>query len=219
MKRLEIIVEGQTEKEFVNTVLQPYFLRFGTVSVSPICVRTSSNGRGGLVNYEHLRNDILKSLKSKDTELVVSMFVDYFRIPEKRMPEYAEWENEANHAKRATMMEEAIARQINDRRFVPYIQMHEFEALLYSSNAGFAKYWPEAKVDDINKIISIFHNPEEINTTPAGAPSKRLMSISPDYDKVVEGNIIALEIGIDTMMEKCPRFSRWINILRSKLFI
>ena len=49
-----------------------------------------------------------------------------------------------------------------------------------------------------------------------GAPSKRLLRIVPEYDKVMFGNIIALEIGITTILEKCPRFRAWTETLIRK---
>ena len=54
-------------------------------------------------------------------------------------------------------------------------------------------------------------NPENINSSSEGAPSKRLLRIKPDYNKALEGNLIALEIGINAILEKCPRFAEWIN--------
>lgn len=53
----------------------------------------------------------------------------------------------------------------------------------------------------------------ENNTCPTGAPSKRLLAIKENYDKVIEGNLIALEIGIEKILEKCPRFKAWIEKL------
>ena len=54
-------------------------------------------------------------------------------------------------------------------------------------------------------------HPEDINSSPEGAPSKRLLALKSDYNKVLEGNLIALEVGIMSMLEKCPRFNRWIT--------
>lgn len=110
-------------------------------------------------------------------------------------------------------MEAEISRDIADRRFVPYIQMHEFEALLFSSNAGVKKYWSKEKYQMVEEIINAFDNPECINTSPEGAPSKRLLAISPDYQKVLDGNILALEVGIDTILAQCPRFAAWVHEL------
>lgn len=214
MKRIGIIVEGQTEQEFVSSILAPYLYAQGVGLVFPIRVRTSAMGRGGFVNYEHLKNDILRVLSSKDSNLVVSMFVDYFRIPKKYMPGYEKWKDEQNHFRQVAMMETEIGNDIADRRFVPYIQMHEFEALLFSSNAGVEKYWPsQEKCQQVAKVMASFDNPECINTSPKGAPSKRLLAISPDYQKVLDGNIFALEIGVETILSQCPRFAAWVQQL------
>lgn len=50
MKRVYIVVEGQTEQEFVNSVISPYLQEFGILSVTPVLVRTSRTGRGGMVS-------------------------------------------------------------------------------------------------------------------------------------------------------------------------
>ena len=149
MKRIEIIVEGQAEVTFIKEVLAPYICMKHEYqcSVTPILIHLGqSGGRGGFVNYEHLRNDVIKSLNSKDKNLIVTTFVDYFRIPQKHIPERDIWKDEQNHHIQARMIEDAIARDIKDKRFIPYIQMHEFEALLFSSKKGFATYWSEKQV-------------------------------------------------------------------------
>lgn len=213
MKRIEIIVEGQTEQEFISSILAPYLYDYGIMPVTPICIRTSSTGRGGFTNYYHLKKDIIRALSSSDPDLVVSMFVDYFRIPQSHMPGYNVWGNERNHFRQVEMMEAEISADIADRRFIPYIQMHEFEALLFSSNDGVRKYWTSEQCQRVDGIIAAFDNPECINTTPEGAPSKRLLEISPDYQKILDGNIFALEIGIDKILAQCPRFAAWVQEL------
>jgi hypothetical protein len=211
MKRLYIIVEGQTEQEFVNSVIAPYMQQHGVYAVTPLLIRTSKTGRGGFVNYEHLKNDAKKLLSSKKSDFVVSTFVDFFRIPE--VPQKERWEKKATHIEQVEEMEQCIAEDINDSRFIPYIQLHEFEALLFSSNKGFESFFSENHAKDTQHIIDTFSNPEDINTTPAGAPSKRLLAIKDDYDKVIEGNLIALEVGINDILAKCPRFRAWIEKL------
>lgn len=57
MKRLYIIVEGQTEREFVKEQIAPYLRQHDIYEVTPILIRTSKSGRGGFVNYQHLKND------------------------------------------------------------------------------------------------------------------------------------------------------------------
>ena len=75
--------------------------------------------------------------------------------------------------------------------------------------------------DELCEIIKNYNNPEEINTGSETAPSKRIINIlekhRQKYDKIAEGNLIAEEIGIDKILEKCPRFSSWIAILIEKV--
>ena len=211
MKSLYIIVEGQTEQEFVNSIIAPYLHAQKIIKVTPVLIRTSKTGRGGFVKYEHLKNDIVKLLKSNQGDIVVTTLVDYFRMPE--VPGKDRWGSMTSHIAQVEEMEKCIANDICDSHFIPYIQLHEFEALLFSSNKGFASYFPERKAQKTQKIIDDYPNPENINSTPQGAPSKRLLKIKDNYDKVVEGNLIALEVGITEMLKKCPRFKSWIERL------
>ena len=57
MKRLFIVVEGQTEEAFVNELMSPYFIQNGIYDVRPVLIQTSKGHKGGFVNYEHLKND------------------------------------------------------------------------------------------------------------------------------------------------------------------
>lgn len=211
MKRLYIIVEGQTEQEFVNELVAPYLHQHGIYEVTPILIRTSKSGRGGFVNYQHLKNDVKRLLSSQKKDFVVSMFVDFFRCPE--VPQKERWSEKTNHLDQLVEMEKCIYEDINDPRFIPYIQLHEFEALLFASNDGFKAFLSEEQAKETQQIIASYDNPEDINTTPTGAPSKRLLAIKDDYDKVIEGNLIALEIGFLKIMEKCPRFKSWMEKL------
>lgn len=212
-KRLYIVVEGQTEEEFVKDLMAPYFQEIG-IYVYPVIIHTSKGHKGGFVNYEHLKNDITKLLNSQGQDVVVTMFVDFFRCPE--LPGKDTWGNIPNHLMRVTEMENAIKKDIADWRFVPYIQLHEFEALLFSADCGFKKYFARKESLELQGITESYENPEDINSSPEGAPSKRLLRIVPEYDKVMFGNIIALEIGIKAILEKCPRFKAWTELLIEK---
>lgn len=211
MKSLYIIVEGQTEQEFVNLIMAPYLHDSGVLNVIPILIHTSKTGRGGFLKYEHLKNDAVKLLNSVHGDFVVTMLVDFFRMPE--VPGKNRWGSMTSHIAQVKEKERCIADDMNDVRFIPYIQLHEFEALLFSSNNGFLAYFPSSKALKTQDIINRYPNPEDINSTPQGAPSKRLLAIKENYDKVIEGNLIALEVGIHEMLEKCPRFKAWIELL------
>ena len=213
MKRLNIVVEGQTEQSFVNEVLAPYLRNNGVSLIIPRLICTSKTGRGGLVNYHHLHNTIKGLLSNPhDGNIVVSSFVDFFRIPN-NMPGYDEAMRSVDGLQRVENLQQALGESIADRRFIPYIQLHEFEALLFSNNNGFEYLWEEKLSEKTKTIVDAFENPEDINSAPETAPSKRLLAINEKYDKVLDGNLIALEVGINEMLAKCPRFADWVSSL------
>lgn len=212
MRRLYIVVEGQTEQCFVNEMLARYLFEKGIYSVTPILIRTSMIGRGGLVNFEHLKNTINGLLKSSQNDFVVSTFVDYFRLPN-NMPGYDKAVQVTGDLKKVEILQNELGEAFKCGHFIPYIQLHEFEALLFSNNKGFEYIWDKAQAGKTKEIVDEYSNPEDINSSPETAPSKRLLSINKRYDKVLEGNLIALEVGINAMLDKCPRFSDWVNRL------
>lgn len=220
MRRLYIIVEGQTEKEFVEKSLKRYLLLHDIFDVRAIMIQTSKGHKGGFVNYEHLKNDIKRILNS-ESHVIVSTFVDFFKIPT-NFPNFSDAKKNSHVDLKIDLLYKGIVADIDDERFVPYIQKHEFEALLFSSPEGFENWFDNQKMaDELCEIIENYNNPEEINTGSETAPSKRIINIleryRQKYDKIAEGNLIAEEIGIDKILEKCPRFSSWIAILIEKV--
>jgi len=220
LKRLYFVVEGFTEREFVNKSLIPYFASKGIYDVRAIEITTSKGNKGGLSKYLHLKTDIENFLKS-ETEIIVTTFIDFFRIPSS-MPNYSQIGAVADIDDKINLLEQGMADDINDPRFAPYIQKHEFEALLFSAKEGFELMYDDYKiVSELHKVIDEYDNPEEINSRPQFAPSKRLINIlsanGEKYDKVVEGNLIAEEIGLEKILEKCPRFKEWIRALEEKV--
>jgi hypothetical protein len=119
MKRLIIIVEGQTEEEFVKEILVPYFATYQIYAVTPIKIATSNISKGGFVNYAHLKNDAGKYLRENDT--IVTMFVDFFRIPSS-LPNYNYCLATNNSIDiKIDCLEKSIATDINHPNFIPYI--------------------------------------------------------------------------------------------------
>ena len=211
MKPLYVLVEGQTEEEFFKDNLTPYFAERGIVEVRPIKISTKVGFKGGFVKYDHLKRDAVNFTKQR-TDTIISTFVDYFRIPN-NLPEYDKCQAIHNVDDRIKCLEDAMKTDIGSDRFIPYIQKHEFEALLFSSNSGFEYCFEAKNAKETAKIINAYPNPEEINDQPTTSPSNRLKNIRPTYNKVLEGNTIALEIGLDTIIKKCPRFKAWIDNL------
>lgn len=213
--RLIIVVEGKTEEEFVNELLRPYFYSFGLYNITAIKIQTSKGFKGGFVNYQHLKRDILRLLHEPNT--LVTTFVDYFRIPTS-LPNYDNCIKLPQVGDRIVCLEASMKSDIGYQdRFIPYIQQHEFESLLFTKSESFSTYYDSKIVSAIEKIAEQYDNPEDINDNPNTAPSKRLLSIITNYKKVTDGNLIALETGIEQILAKCPRFCTWIEKLQSEL--
>ncbi len=215
MKRICILVEGQTEEQFINELLVPYFRNKGVYDVRPIKL-TGKKNEGGMKSYGKLRKDAHRLTHEPDT--VVSSMFDLFRIP-KDMPSYSTVELITDPVTRVTEYEKAMFNNIGMINFVPYIQLHEMEGLLFTKVNGFvdvASLTPDSKEERlgmIQEIIEQYPNPELINSGAATAPGKRLKKIFPNYEKPLHGNYIALDNGLNAILEKCPRFAAWLSKL------
>ena len=113
MKRLFILVEGQTEESFVRELMTPYFMQKGVYDVRPVLIQTSKGHKGGFVNYEHLKNDLLRLLKSQGQDVIVTTFVDFFRCPD--LPNQKKIDALSSHINKVEEMERSIAEDIRAR--------------------------------------------------------------------------------------------------------
>jgi len=100
-------------------------------------------------------------------------------------------------------------------RFIPYIQIHEFEALLFSSSQALASALPGSPEVEIRKILSQVNHPEEINAGEATHPAERIEKLLPGYKKAktIESIRIARIVGIQEMVTACPHFADWAGKL------
>jgi hypothetical protein len=218
MKRLHITAEGQTEESFVNDTLKPHLASYGVYADVRRVLTGKKHGklyRGGMTNYAKAKNDIVRWLKEErgNGDVAFSTMFDLYALPED-FPGFAEAKRLNNPYQKVAAIEEAFARDIDDYRFIPYIQLHEFEALLFVNPQLFEiEYFdtPEA-IDELQKIAEKFANPELIDQGPETAPSKRIIKVLPDYEnnKPAVGSMIAHEIGIDELRKACAHFNEWL---------
>ena len=219
MKRLVVIAEGETEESFVNDILRPYFNSLGIYN-SIQCFKTK-HSNGGLSKYSYIKQDIIQTIY--ETDVVVTTLLDFYRLPSD-FPGYKE-NNALPHDRWVEIIENQMKEDIEHTQgrrfdnFIPYVQLHEFEALIFSSIAGVDALFErnEFKYQDFQAVIDSYPNPEDINNGPNSAPSVRLKQLIPGYDKVVNGVDIIKKIGIDTVLSKCPRFNKWIKKLKDAL--
>lgn len=103
-----------------------------------------------------------------------------------------------------------------DVRFLPYIQLHEYEGLLFSDPPAFATSigYP-GLVGTFQAVRDSFPTPEDINDGPNSAPSKRVLQACRSYRKVLHGTTAARTVGIEAMRRECPHFNQWVENLQS----
>ena len=219
MKRLVVIAEGETEESFVNNILISYFNSLVIYNYIQ-CFKTK-HSNGGLSKYSYIKQDIIKIIY--ETDVVVTTLLDFYRLPSD-FPGYKQ-NNALPHDRWVEIIEGQIKEDIERTQeqrfdnFIPYIQLHEFEALIFSSIAGIDALFEksEVKYRDFQAVIDSYPNPENINNGPDSAPSVRLKQLIPGYDKVVYGVGIISEIGMETVLSRCPRFNGWIKKLKDAL--
>jgi hypothetical protein len=211
MNRVYMLVEGQTEETFVRELLAPHYVR-RELFLTPIVASTSPGHKGGIVSYSKVRPQIERLCKQDVNAFVTTMF-DLYRLPGdfpgKRDPE---WARQVSGDKKATLVERAMREDISQQNFIPYIQVHEFEALLFVQPEHF-RDWTDETV--VQRLMAIHHSaaPEAINDHPQTAPSKRIAAEMPDYQKTFHGPLIACDIGLEAMCESCPHFAQWLERL------
>lgn len=225
MKRLLVHVEGETEERFVHELLAPHLAKHGFIDVS---ARKLGNARQrhkrhGIKPWTVVKNVICGHL-AQDRSGYATLMVDYYAMPassDRLWPGREEAKllahpNKAAHIQSLLHADILSALPNSAHRFVPFVQMHEFEALLFSDCSACAQgiYQPEIEAA-LKEIRQQVDNPECINDSPETAPSKRLAKIIPKYEdqKPYLGTLGALAVGINAMRQECPGFADWLHRL------
>jgi hypothetical protein len=201
VKRLCIICEGIIEKEFIRDCLALHLFCKG-VFAEPILI-------GKKINVARIAHHIRNTYRCFD---YVTTLVDYYG--------FGDWQGRDKIQLENAILErvETLIEEFDRYRVIPYVQMHEFEALLFSDIEEFKWVldgWNPKARQKLLAIRNDFNTPEDINNDPNTAPSKRLQDIFPGYDdiKAEYGPIIASEIGLPKIRQECPSFDAWLTRL------
>lgn len=219
MIRVLAVVEGQTEEAFIGSVLAPEFWN-KNIYITPILVGLPGH-KGGRISYDRVSHDVLTLLKQQRKAYCTTM-LDLYGIgpgfPGIPPPVHLSNLEKVRH------IEAALKRDICDRipdfspdlRFIPYLQLHEYEGLLFSDPTAFARGINQGHLaHQFQQIRDAFESPEDINSSPTTAPSKRIIAVYPSYRKVIEGTQAAIAVGIATMRAQCLHFREWLEALES----
>lgn len=223
MVELYAVVEGVSEQNFVEQILAEHFAKRGIYITATRVGRPGH--KSGICGWERARRDIVNFLRQGNPgrRVYVTTMFDYYGMP------YT-WPGRAQAAakhipERAATVEDAllndIAAQLNDldrKFFIPYVQLHEYEALIFSSPGALTSEFP-GRVREIKELIEESGNldPESINDGPSTAPSKRIEARIPEYAgrKPSASVNVLREIGLVELRNRCPHFGRWLSRLES----
>jgi len=212
-----IYCEGQTEETFVNEVLTPYMFQNASLYFKPVICQTKQTPqkkyKGGIVSYLKAKKEIQRLCKEHHNECVTTM-LDFYAFPEDA-PGMDKVHEIADIYQRVEYIESAIFRDIGCDNFIPNLLLHEFEALLFVKPELLAQYYQKQKgcIDCLVAARKEVATPEHIDLGKKTAPSKRILSAIPEYDKIVAGTAISLDIGMDSIIKECKHFAAWINKL------
>ena len=230
MTRLLVHVEGQTEESFVNELLVPYLYSKGYTMIGARIVGNARqrDRRGGIKPWQAVREGILNHLK-QDAGCLVSTMVDFYGLPQsgagawpgRKAAAITAYSVKADSVENALLADVSkhMGKGFNPNRFVPYVMMHEFEAMLFSDCSAFSRgIGNPALATQFQTIRDAFASPEEIDDSPLTAPSKRVENLVPGYTKPLLGTLAALEIGLEAIRKECPHFRSWLGRLEAGLF-
>lgn len=222
MIRLHFVVEGQTEEIFVRDVLASHLAGFGVVSDVQRVTTSRAGGRlhrGGLLRHAHLRRDLETRMRTDSgPESWFTTLIDYYALPDD-FPARDLSRAEPDPSRRAEVVEAAMLADLPHRRFVPYVQMHEFEALAFVDPEVLILDLPQRarEARQLADVASAFPTPEHIDDGVQTAPSKRIIARIPEYRglKATVGPQVASRIGLPRLRERCPHFASWLDRLES----
>lgn len=217
MKQVFLIVEGQSEEAFYKRVVADYFqaTHFFTVTVMPTKKNQASRAyRGGTVTYNLCVRNIRRFLNSATHCDQFFLILDYYGL---HTSFYDGYQGSSRSLERADYVIRRLEQEINHPKFSVFLQMHEFEAFLFSAPETIAAHYQQPEqIHSLKAILDSFSdNPEEINDAKVTSPAHRIAQLFPAYahGKTTDGVIIAQKIGVDQIAEKCPSFRRFLDML------
>lgn len=216
MSRIYVYCEGQTEETFVRDVLGPHLWGFDVyvtaiLAATKVVKRTGQRFKGGIVSYQHVKRDLRLLFRDQSMRAVTTM-IDYYGLPED-FPGLTTKPVGTSYD-RVAYVEAEFEKDIAEARLVPYLSLHEFEAMMFVSPETTATVLMgpgSASAARLAGIAAGFPGPEEIDDGPTTAPSKRILEELDGYRKPLHGPLITSRVGLDAIRAVCPHLNEWLT--------
>ena len=219
MKQLNIFCEGPTEQGFCIQVLQPHLFAGGDGIVHTLAVGEKNHhhvfGLGGRSKYDRIRKFINNTIKQRNGKRVYfTTLFDLYGVPNDFPGKDCNVRNALNPTPYVMALEKAFGDDIDCHRFLPYLQLHEFETMLFADPKAFGFSFEncDKQILELNKIVASTPSIEHINDNRDSAPSKRIINLIGAYEgrKASAGPDIAEFIGLPVIRKKCPHVDQWL---------
>lgn len=210
--RVIVVCEGSTEEMFINETIAPLF-GYSGMDVRATKLLTSPGNKGGIPSWDSTRRQLDRLCKQDPKSWVTTLF-DFYALPTS-FPGVETGNDSAQNLGIAGKIETAMQKDLGHRNLKPHLQVHEFEAMLFSNPAVFAKYVDQTAVEHLRSTANSFLTPEHINQSRETAPSKRIAEVFQGYNKILHGNLLVLDIGLPHIRKTCPHFDSWLTWLES----
>ena len=222
MVRIHVFAEGRTEQTFADTVLKPHLAHLGVYMSKPVLIAHARKKgrvhRGGGRSFTAMQNDIRRRLKQESgNEVFFTTMIDLYALHQ-NFPGFEEVDGFRHDPyQRVDALEKAWSDETGDRRFIPFIQLHEFETYLFPDVSQLARFFDnaESRIAHLRREASEVPSPELIDDGHHTSPSKRITAQFPEYEslKATAGPQVAERIGLEVIRSQCPHFATWLRRL------
>ena len=206
---LTVLCEGPTEAGFANRVLRPHLCAFGVHIQRAIPLNRANFGT---MPFDRIRDAVKADMGRLRAHQFITSMIDLYAL--RGFPRQDE--RAANPLAKVRNIEQGMAELLRSPQWIPYIQLHEFEALLYTDLDQLRASFPDEDltggIANLKQEVASL-GPEDINEGNDTAPSKRLLRWIPGYQKATVGPDVAARITVKRLRENCPHFGEWLSRL------
>lgn len=223
------VVEGYSENGFLTGLLSSHLGALDIDFSAKIVGEGRSKGGMNFRTFDQVCSEITRLLQDGRRPYVTTFF-DYYGLPTgaNRGWEFVASAKGLSPHEGADQIEKrfteavgaALGRNDFAERFIPYLQLHELEALFFAEPQRLADTLGQPGLaNSVAKIVSECGSCEAINDTPQTAPSKRLQKLFPGYIKgrsaAAHAPRLARKLDLEKVRSACPRFNVWLTRLES----
>ena len=216
------VVEGHSESGFFKPFLAEHLARQGIDLHVPVIGKGAANGGMKFRSFAQVCEELGHFLADRRRPWVTTYF-DYYGLP---TGERLGWGFVQSAKSQGGVMaiEENMRKGVGEaagqmaERFIPYIQLHELEALYFAEPETLAEVLESpASAEVFATLVREAGGCEQINDSPLTAPSKRLQAICPQYIKgrssAAHAPRLGAKLSLEKVREQCPRFKAWLEAI------